>query len=199
MALSALPPIGSCMSQGLGGRRDRAHRRYPGRSKDSRSETAGSAGSGCFSLVGDNAVLGERVDQLVAVTTEQGFPLWRAQRTIYRGWLKVQKWRCDRRNVPPAQRFERLPRHRGVDADAPGAEQAQRPAAAAATAYRSRRGIVSQALSIAEAQEAKLWELRAPESLIRLRRDFTGPSRRSPRSPRPSLRLVHRRLRHTRP
>ena len=41
-------------------------------------------------LVGDNAILGEWVDQLVAVTTEQGFPYWRAQGTIYRGWVKVK-------------------------------------------------------------------------------------------------------------
>jgi predicted ATPase len=40
-------------------------------------------------LVGDNAVLDERVDQLVAVATEQGFAHWRAQGTIDRGWVKV--------------------------------------------------------------------------------------------------------------
>ena len=34
--------------------------------------------------------LDERADQLVAVATEQGFPLWRAQGTIYRGWVKVK-------------------------------------------------------------------------------------------------------------
>jgi predicted ATPase/class 3 adenylate cyclase len=42
-----------------------------------------------LALAGDNAVLGERVDQLVALTTEQGFPYWAAQATIYRGWVKV--------------------------------------------------------------------------------------------------------------
>jgi class 3 adenylate cyclase/predicted ATPase len=41
-------------------------------------------------LTGDNAALNERVDQLVAVTTEQGFPHWRAMVTICRGWLKVE-------------------------------------------------------------------------------------------------------------
>jgi predicted ATPase len=30
------------------------------------------------------------VDQLVAVTTEQGFPFWRALGTIFRGWVKVK-------------------------------------------------------------------------------------------------------------
>jgi class 3 adenylate cyclase/predicted ATPase len=43
-----------------------------------------------FSLLGDNAVLGEWVDQLVAVATEQGFPFYRALGTIYRGWVKVK-------------------------------------------------------------------------------------------------------------
>jgi predicted ATPase len=41
-------------------------------------------------LVGDNAGVGERADQLVAVTTAQGFPLWRAQGTMFRGWVKVE-------------------------------------------------------------------------------------------------------------
>ena len=54
-----------------------------------------------------------------------------------------------------------------------------------------------KALSIAEEQEAKLWELRATESLARLRRD-QGRRRRSPRPARAGLRLVHRRFRHRR-
>jgi predicted ATPase len=41
-------------------------------------------------LVGDDAVLGERADQLVAVASEQGFPVYRAQGTIYRGWVKAR-------------------------------------------------------------------------------------------------------------
>jgi class 3 adenylate cyclase/predicted ATPase len=41
-------------------------------------------------LDGDNAVLSEWVDQLVAVTTEQGLPHWRAQGTICRGWVMVR-------------------------------------------------------------------------------------------------------------
>ena len=47
-------------------------------------------GARLLSLVGDNAALDERADQLVAVATEQGFPHWRAQGTIYRGWVKVK-------------------------------------------------------------------------------------------------------------
>jgi predicted ATPase len=43
-----------------------------------------------LSLVGDDVALYERVGQLVAVATEQGFPFYRAQETIYRGWIKVK-------------------------------------------------------------------------------------------------------------
>jgi class 3 adenylate cyclase/predicted ATPase len=43
-----------------------------------------------LSLVGDNTALDEWADQVVAVTTEQGFPVWRAQGTIFRGWVKVR-------------------------------------------------------------------------------------------------------------
>jgi len=43
-----------------------------------------------LSLGGDTSVLGERVDELVAVATEQGFPFWRAQGTIYREWVKAK-------------------------------------------------------------------------------------------------------------
>jgi class 3 adenylate cyclase/predicted ATPase len=47
-------------------------------------------GARVLSLVGDNAVLSEWVDQLVALATEQGFPHWGAQGTIYLGWAKVK-------------------------------------------------------------------------------------------------------------
>jgi len=43
-----------------------------------------------LSLVGDDAALGECADQVFAVATEQGFPQWRAEGTIYRGWVKVK-------------------------------------------------------------------------------------------------------------
>ena len=42
------------------------------------------------SLGGENAALDERVAQLIAVATEQGFPFWRAMGAIYRGWVKVK-------------------------------------------------------------------------------------------------------------
>ncbi len=47
-------------------------------------------GAVLLSLVGDDAALDERADELVAVATEQGFPFWRAVGTIYRGWVKVK-------------------------------------------------------------------------------------------------------------
>jgi len=43
-----------------------------------------------LSLVGDSAALDEWASQLIAVTTEQGFPFWRAQGMILRGWAKVK-------------------------------------------------------------------------------------------------------------
>jgi predicted ATPase len=49
-----------------------------------------SVGARLLSLVGDDAALDERVEQLVAVATEQGFPHWRAEGTIFRGWVKVK-------------------------------------------------------------------------------------------------------------
>ena len=43
-----------------------------------------------LSFLGDDAALRERADELVAVTTEQGFPFWGAQATVFRGWVKVK-------------------------------------------------------------------------------------------------------------
>ena len=43
-----------------------------------------------LSLVEDNALLGERVNELVSVATEQGFSQYGAVGTIYRGWVEVK-------------------------------------------------------------------------------------------------------------
>ena len=75
-------------------------------------------GARLLSLVGDNAVLDERADQLVAVTTEQGFPYWRAHGNDLSRVGQGQKWRCGGGDISPAQRFDRLPRHRGGGVDA---------------------------------------------------------------------------------
>jgi class 3 adenylate cyclase/predicted ATPase len=47
-------------------------------------------GSTVLWLDGENAALDERAAQLVAVATEQGFPLWGVAGTIHRGWVTVQ-------------------------------------------------------------------------------------------------------------
>ena len=43
-----------------------------------------------LSLVGDDAALDDRVNELVAITTEQGFSLYRASGSILHGWVKVK-------------------------------------------------------------------------------------------------------------
>jgi hypothetical protein len=47
-------------------------------------------GSALISLIGDSAALGKLANQRVAVPTEQGLPVLRAQGAIYRGWVKVK-------------------------------------------------------------------------------------------------------------
>ena len=47
-------------------------------------------GARLHSLDGNDAALRERAGQLIAVATEQGFPLWRALGTVYRGWDRVK-------------------------------------------------------------------------------------------------------------
>ena len=167
-------------------------------------------GARLLSLVGDNAALDERADQLVAVATEQGFPFWRALGTIYRGWVKVK-------NGDVAEGISLL-RSGSTAYRATGAEMwmphyiallagaceiagqveeavtllddalqivertGERWFAAELNRHKGqlllRQGhpeaaeeLYRKALSIAEEQEAKLWELRAAVSLARLRRD----------------------------
>ena len=43
-----------------------------------------------LSFTGDDVSLDERVAQLAAVATEQGFAFWSAQATIYRGWVEIK-------------------------------------------------------------------------------------------------------------
>jgi predicted ATPase len=47
-------------------------------------------GARLLSLIRDNAVRGGWVDELVAVTTDQGFPYWGSVGTILRGWVKAK-------------------------------------------------------------------------------------------------------------
>jgi class 3 adenylate cyclase/predicted ATPase len=163
-----------------------------------------------LSLVGDDAALDEYVDDLIAVTTEQGFPFWRAHGMIFRGWVKVK-------NGEVAEGTSLL--HRGLTVSRATGSEAFTPHYLALLAEASeiagqieesltllddalhivertgerwfaaepnrhkgqlllRQGhseaaeeLYRKALSIAQEQEAKLWELRAAASLARLRRD----------------------------
>ena len=163
-----------------------------------------------LSLVGDMAALGERVDLLVAVAAEQGFPYWGAQGTMYRGWVTVKNG-----NVTEGISLLRtgsiafratgaelwMPHYTALLASAceiAGQFQeamtlldealqivektGERWFAAELNRHKGqlllRQGhseaaeeLYCKALSIAEAQEAKLWELRAAASLARLHRD----------------------------
>src|SRR5262249_55494908 len=65
--------------------------------RDYRGSEAGSSADFGFdlctvplSLVGDNALVGEWGDELVAVATEQGLPFWGPWGTICRGWAKAK-------------------------------------------------------------------------------------------------------------
>jgi predicted ATPase len=167
-------------------------------------------GTTVLSLVGDNAALDERAEQLVAVATEQSFPHWRAQGTIFRAWVTVKNGDVAEgisllRSGSSAYRTtgaeSRMPHYIALLARAceiaGQIEEAltllddalqivertgERWFAAELCRHKGqlllRQGhseaaeeLYRKALSIAEEQEAKLWELRAAASLARLRRD----------------------------
>jgi predicted ATPase len=167
-------------------------------------------GARLLSLVGDNAVLGKWVDQLIAVTTAQGFAHWGAQGTIYRGWVKVMNGDLTEgisllRSGSTASRATGaelwMPYYIALLAGAceiagqieegltlmdDALQIVKRTGERwfAAELYRhkgqllQRQGqseaaeeLYHKALSIAEEQGAKLWELRAATSLARLRLD----------------------------
>jgi predicted ATPase len=159
-----------------------------------------------LSLVGDNAALDERTEQLIAVANEQGFPFWGAHGTIYRGWVMVKNGDVAQglsllRSSPSAYRATGA---RPVfllaaaaceiagqieeavtlldDALQIAERTGERWSAAELNRHKGqlllRQGhseaaeeLYLKALSIAEEQGAKLWELRAAASLARLRRD----------------------------
>jgi predicted ATPase len=167
-------------------------------------------GTTVLSLLGDNAALDEWVDQVVAVTAEQGFPVWRAQGTISRGWVKVRNgdiaegisllrsglsaYRTTRAEAWTPHFFVLLAEACEIaeqveealtlldDASQIVERTEQRWLAAELNRLKGQllRGqghpeaaeqLYRNALSIAQEQEAKLWELRAAVSLARLRRD----------------------------
>jgi class 3 adenylate cyclase/predicted ATPase len=167
-------------------------------------------GTRLLSLIGDDAALDERAEELGAVATEQSYPYWIAAGRIFRGWLRVKSgdaiggvallrdgigayrasgqlaWMphyiallakaceitgqieeaatlLDKASQIIERTGERwfeaeLCRHKGE------LLLWQGHADAAEEHYR-------KALSIAQEQEAKVWELRATTSLARLHRD----------------------------
>ena len=161
-------------------------------------------------LIGDDAALARRAEELIAVATEQGFPLWRAYGTICRGWVKV-KHRDEAEGLSLLRSglaaFRAtggetyMPHHidllaRAFDVTGQIAEglshldeglriverTGERWYEAELNRHKGqlllRQGrteaaeeLYRKALSIAQDQEAKLWELRAAVSLARLRRD----------------------------
>jgi class 3 adenylate cyclase/predicted ATPase len=167
-------------------------------------------GTRLLSLVGDDAAMDERADQLVAVATEQGFPLWRALGIIYRGWAKVKNgdvaegisllrsgsaaYRATGAELWVPYQIALLARayeiagqiERGVALFDEALQIVERTGerwfAAELNRHKGqlllRQGhseaaeeLYRKALSIAEEQGAKLWQLRAAVSLARLHRD----------------------------
>jgi predicted ATPase len=163
-----------------------------------------------LSLGGDNASLDERASQLIAVATEQGFPLYRALGTIYRGWAKVNTGdvaggisllRIGASTYSATGAETRISYHFALlakgceiagqveealflldDALQIAERMGERWFAAELHRHKGqlllRQGdaetaeeLYRRALTIAEEQGAKLWELRAAMSLARLRRD----------------------------
>jgi len=164
-------------------------------------------GARLLSLHENSAVLGEWVDQLVAVTIEHGLPHWRSQGTIFRGWVKVRNGDIAEgisllRSGSAAYRATGaevwMPYHLARLAEAceialqieetsalldEALQLAERTGerwfAAELNRHKGqlllRQGhskaaeqLYRKALSIAQEQEAKLWELRAAVSLARL-------------------------------
>jgi len=163
-----------------------------------------------LSFVGDNEALDKRAGELVAVATEQGFPVWRAVGTIHRSWVKVKNgnvaegisllrsgsaaYRATGTEMWTPHFLALLARaceiagkiEEGVtllDDALQGVERAGvRWLAAELNRLKGqlllRQGhsdaaeeLYRKALSIAEEQGAKLWQLRAAASLARLRRN----------------------------
>jgi class 3 adenylate cyclase/predicted ATPase len=164
-------------------------------------------GARLLSLGGDSPVISKWVDQLVAVTTEQGFPFWRALGTIFLGWVKVKNgdvtegisllrggslaYRATGAELWTPHHLALLARacqiagrvEEAVSLLGEALEIAERTGARwfAAELHRLKGKVLlrqehpkaaeelyRKALSIAQEQEAKLWELRAAASLARL-------------------------------
>jgi predicted ATPase len=162
-----------------------------------------------LSIIGDDIGLEQRVDGLVAIATDQGFPFYRATGAIFRGWVKAKNADVTEglsllRAGVSAYRATGaavwMPLYMSLLAGAcETAGQIEEAAAQldqalqfvertgerwfAAELHRQkgrlllRQGhpkaedLYRKALSVARAQKAKLWELRAAASLAQLWRD----------------------------
>jgi predicted ATPase len=160
-----------------------------------------------LSLVEDTAALAQVADELYAVTAEQGFPVWRAQGIIFRGWVKVKNddlaqsisllrsgsaaYRSTGAELWMPQYIVFLARAYAIAGEIEEAitqlnaafqiakQTGERWLAAELNRHKGqlllRQGhseaaeeLYRRALSIAQEQEAKLWELRAAASLAQL-------------------------------
>jgi predicted ATPase len=167
-------------------------------------------GTRLLSVYGDNAAFADRADQFCALATEQGFSVWRAQGSMYRGWAKVTNgdvtegmsllrtgsadYRADGNEAEMSAYIPLLASACEITGQVEEAlallddalqiveRTGERRFAAELNRQKGqlllRQGqtetageLYRKALSIAEEQGAKLWELRAAVSLARLRRD----------------------------
>jgi predicted ATPase len=168
-----------------------------------------------LSEVGDDAALGERLNELAAAVAEQNFPFWATADPIFRGWLKVRSGviadglpllRGGATAFRATGAVVWLPYFFGLLAQAcEMAGQLEEAAALfdevlqivdrtgerwfAAELHRHKGRVLLRqgdieaaeelyrnALSLAEEQGAKLWELRASVSLARLRKQQGRPA-----------------------
>jgi class 3 adenylate cyclase/predicted ATPase len=163
-----------------------------------------------LSLIGDDVALDERVDELVAVATEQGFPVYRAVGMLHRAWIVAKNvnvaegisllrsglaaYRATGTEMWTSHFFCLLARaceiagqaEEGLAGLDDGLQTVERTGMRWFAAELSRlkgqlllqqghtgsaEELYRKALSIADEQNAKLWELRAAASLARLWRD----------------------------
>jgi predicted ATPase len=163
-----------------------------------------------LSIIGDDVGLEQRVDGLVAIATDQGFPLYRATGAIYRGWIKAKNadvieglsllragssaycatgatvWMplyiallakvCEIAGQieEAAARFDealQLVERTGERWFAAELDRQKGQLLLRQGNPEPAEELYRKALSVAQEQEAKLWELRAAASLARLWRD----------------------------
>jgi len=163
-----------------------------------------------LSFIGDDVTFGEWVDHLITIATEQDFPVWRAQGTVFRGWTKVKNgdvedglsllrsglgaYRATGAEIVVPHFLALLARAYEITEQIKEATTQLNEALQivertgerwfVAELYRHKGQLLlrqrhadgaeelyHKALSIAQEQEAKLWELRAAVSLARLCRD----------------------------